>query len=178
MRFPLPKTRRQWIAVAVLAPVLTVLFLVSGFFWWSPLNCWHDEVDLNSGRIRRTRYLLYCQIGEQIEENWVSRARDGADGPPDWRRVNTFSPGVRHSPHYQFHGAIHQIKMLELADDVVPFESAARRKAADRLLLLWRTEQSDFGADEFVHAVASTALDRHENGATTVGPSDIPIETD
>lgn len=50
MGFRFPKTIRYWITLAVIAPTLTVFLLVSGIFQWSPLNCWHDEIDISTGR--------------------------------------------------------------------------------------------------------------------------------
>ncbi len=175
MRLPLPKKRRHWIALGVIAPTLIVLVLISGFFHWSPLNCWHDDVDINTGRVRHTRYLLFCQIGDRTAETWLSRARDISKTSPDWRRVNTFSPGVGHSPHYRFHGAIHQIKTLELADNTIPFDPVARRRVADALLTLWQGG-SYLGADEFVEKVAHTAFALHDRGASEFTESDTPAD--
>jgi len=174
MRVALPNKRRHWIVLGVVVPVLTVLFLVSGVFQWSPLNCWHEEIDLNSGRVRRTSYLLYCQVGDRTEETWLSRARGNSNAPPDWRRVNTFSPGVHYSPHYRFHGAIHQVNMLEGADDAIPFNPDARRQVADTLLSLWQIGDSYTAADEFVDGVARTAIELQDQGASTVQLSDLP----
>jgi hypothetical protein len=174
MRLPLPKRRRHWIVLAVLAPALTVSFLVSGVFSWSPLNCWHEDVDIHSGRVRHTRHLLYCQIGERVEDTWLSRNVTKAYHSPDWRHVNTFSPGMHHSPHYVYHGAINQIETLELVVDAVPFEPEARRKVADSLLTLWQNTGSDFEADDYIEKVAKIVSALHGKGASSVKASDIP----
>ena len=120
MRKSTPTERRQWFALIILMPMITMLLLtVSGVFVWSPLNCGHEEVDINTGRVRHTKYFLFYQIGDRTEDTWVSRASSKSNKSPDWHRVNTFSPGVGHSPHYNFHGAIHQITTLERADNMV-----------------------------------------------------------
>ena len=160
----------------MIAPILTVLFLVSGIFQWSALNCWHDEVDINTGRYRRTRFLLYRQIGERTEETWLSHSVRNPNTSPDWRRVNTFSPGIRYSPHHQFHGAIHQIKTLELAHNIIPFEPEARRKVANTVLTLWENNGSYSGADDFVEKVAQTASELHDKGGAIFTASDVPAD--
>jgi hypothetical protein len=174
MSSPLPKTRRGWIALGFIGPAVVALFLVSGMFQWSPLNCWHDDIDINSGRVRRTRFLLYCQIGDRTEETWLSRAYDGPSRLPDWRRVNTFSPFVHYSPLYRYHGAIHQIQMLQLGEELVPFESDARRKAAHGLLTLWQNTGSYTGADRYLQEIEKVVSTLHRNGVSIVKASDLP----
>jgi len=169
--------RKRWFQVSLAAlaiPTLIVTFLISGFFEWSPLNCWHDDVDINTGRVRHTRFLLYCAIADRTEDSWLSLAVPNPDISPDWRHVNTFSPGVHHSPHYQFQGAIHQIQTLEVADGTTPFEPEARRKVASKLLASWQLTGSDVEAGEYVEKVAQTAITLNKAGASVFRSSDLP----
>ncbi len=174
MRFPLPNKPRHWTALGVIAPMLVVLFLISGFFQWSPLNCWHEDIDINTGRVRRTRFLLYLQIDDHIEDTWLSSAINNPTPSPDWRRVNTFSPGVGYSPHYLFHGALYQIKILELADSIIPFDPDARLQVADKLRELWQLNGSSFKAGTFAEKVSETAQRLYENGASVVRATEVP----
>lgn len=151
----------------------TVLFLVSGVFQWSPLNCWIDEVDIQSGRVRHTWLLLYCQVSQREEETWLSRAADSNERPPEWRRVNTFSPGSAISPHHMYHGAIHQIEMLSKVDDFIPFEPEARRQVANEVILLWQ-KGSYFEAGTYVEKVFNAAFDLADSGASRVTAADLP----
>lgn len=176
MRGLFSKKRIRWIVLGVIVPALTFLFLVSGVFQWSPLNCWHDDVDITTGRVRHTRYLLFCQIGDRIEDTWISRAAGASNALPDWQRVNTFSPGVRYSPHYRYHGAINQIQTAELADAMITFDPEARSKVANNLLRLWQNSGSDISADEYVEKVAQAALALHEEGRLSFTAADIPEE--
>lgn len=171
---PHPTNRRHWVALGIIVPTLTMLLLIGGLFQWSPHNCWHEDVDINTGRIRHTRYLLFCQIGDRTEDTWLSHASSKSNGPPDWRRVNTFSPGVRQSPHYRFHGAIHQISALERADSMVTFDSLARRQVAETLLKFWQTSASCDDADEYVEKVANIACALHNDGVLVFAASDVP----
>jgi hypothetical protein len=130
----LSRSYGRWILLATSVVLATVLFLVSGVFQWSPLNCWYDEVDIQSGRIRHTWLLLYCQVSQREEETWLSKAADSKGKSPEWRRVYTFSPGSRISPHHTYHGAIHQIKVLKSVEDLIPLDPAARRCVANQVI--------------------------------------------
>jgi len=167
-------SHHRWIALGIAIPTVVASFLASGAFQLSPLNCWHDDIDINSGRVRHTRFLLYCQIGDRTEETWLSRAYDGPNRPPDWRRVNTFSPFVHYSPHYQYHGAIHQVETLQLCDEMVPFESDARRKAALGLLVLWQKTGSYIDANRYLQEIETVVCRHHRDGMSIVKASDLP----
>lgn len=168
--------RRSWKVTGLAALIVVVLFLISGFFTWSPLHCWHDDVDIRSGRLRQTYYVLYVCISERTEETWLSRVREPANAPPDWRRVNTFSPWVSYSPHYAYHGALMQIAQLEQLDQLIPFQPDARREIADRLLTLWQASDSYYEAGEYVRKVSATAMKLLHEGANVVQASDLPTE--
>ncbi|MEM8670949.1 MAG: hypothetical protein AAGG48_25700 [Planctomycetota bacterium] len=151
------QNRRTWIACVAIA-VFTLLFHISGFFVWSSWNCWNYDVDIRTGRIRYTRYLLHIKIVDRTEETWVSRSTTSDKSQkPLWMRVSTFSPFTDHSPHYSYHGARHQIRCLEQAQEFVPFEPAARIKAADTLLELWQSGETDESASEFVDVISNRA---------------------
>jgi hypothetical protein len=144
------------IAIAVLA---ALLFVVPLFFPWSPINCRYQDVDIMTGRLRFTQYLLFCKVSERIEDSPLSKALPPdmvATAKPDWQRVNTFSPGVHHSPHYIFHGAIGQIRMLGgiweiskqygLTDDL-------KQKTALHVLALWQHSGSYPLADDYINGL-------------------------
>src|SRR5262245_29409864 len=108
--------RRVCLAGGVLFIVCVIALLVIPYFVpWTELNCQHQDLDTHTGRSRITNFLAFCKVSERIEETPISRAlsREFIDGAkPKWTRVNTFSPGLRYSPHYYFHGSFSQISML------------------------------------------------------------------
>jgi hypothetical protein len=168
------KRAGHWLLVAAAVTLATVLLLTSGIVVWSPLNCWYEDVDIHSGRIRRTWMLLYCQVSQCEEETWLSRAAGPQSQSREWRRVNTFSPGTHHSPHYAYHGAIHQIRMLESIDKLVPLEPAARHRAANQLLLEWQNKGSYFGADAYLEKLFAVTCSLEERGAPAMTEADLP----
>ncbi len=170
----LRKSHRFRIVLSILISTAITSLFASVVFHWSGLNCWHDDIDINSGRVRHTRFILYCQIGDRTEETWLSRACDGSFQSPDWRRVNTFSPLVHYSPHYRYHGAIDQIELLQLCDERIPFESDARRKVGLGILALWQNTSSYHDADQYVHAIETVVSKLHRDGASIITASDLP----
>jgi hypothetical protein len=152
------------------------LLSVSGIIQWSPLNCWHDEIDINTGRYRHTQFLCYYKVNERTEDTWLSLAHESHNSAPDWRRVNTFSPCVRYSPHYRFHGTLSQVKTLEVLEHIIPFEPTARRKIAETVVESWQNSGSDEDSDRYVQEIAEIALALHSRGASIVKANDIPGE--
>ncbi len=166
--------RKLTLAGAVVAVV--ILVLISGIFPWSELNCRHEEIDLNSGRIRHSRRLFYVSYDERIEETWLSQALGDSASSPEWRKVNTFSPGLGHSPHYLYHGAISQIRELELIETFVPIEPAARRVVARRLLQSWQESGSYFAAGKVIEQVGAKVIALREAGAHVITSAELPFE--
>jgi len=133
-----------------------VFCLLSGCMTWSPFNCWHEDVDVNYGRYRYQRYILWMKVVERIHDTELSaayRALVGEPGSPEWRRVNTFSPGVRRSPHYSYHGAWLAMDMFmrALRSDLLTTE--ARREALVAFLDLLRYADTDGAAFSYVSAL-------------------------
>jgi hypothetical protein len=151
-----------WAAVlftAVLA--FAILLLLLGLLPWSPVNCWHYDVDIHSGRIRYIRVIAFLPIQKRIDPSALSNAlhpEDVRGSEPDWRRALTLSPGIHHSPHYIFHSAISQIRELEIDWQLGDFTPAARRASAKRVLQLWQHGQRDDEAKPYLRALADVAI--------------------
>ncbi|MAG93549.1 MAG: hypothetical protein CMJ48_07350 [Planctomycetaceae bacterium] len=163
-------------------PIFAVLLLVLAgwvvglgcypFVTWSPLNCRYEEIDINTGRIRHQHLLLGICVSERIEDSAISRQLRTSDVVPDWRRANTFSPCVDHSPHYVFHSSIHQTRELERIRQLAAFTPDARKLASREVLRLWQTEQRDDAADAYIDALSALAVDRH-SGAPPIGLAEL-----
>ena len=140
--------------------VLVVAYLVVPFFFpWSEVNCRHQEVDIMTGKLRFTGYLLFCKISERIKDSPLSEVLPAgmvATAKPEWHRVNTFSPGVHNSPHYIFHGAIYQIRTLsDIWEMSEPHGLSAdmRQKTALHVLALWQHSGNDSLADDYIEGL-------------------------
>lgn len=164
------KTRRILrSALATLVAAALVAVVVLFFFPWSPLNCRRGEVDINTGTLRFSRYLFFCKVSETVEDSRLTEVlpRDLVrNAEPDWRRVNTFSPGVHRSPHYVFHGAVGQIRTLALLWELYKFPQEAKQKTGLQLLALWKHDGSDVLADEYL-------VELHEELMNSDDPSPI-----
>ena len=149
--------RRLALWTPTIALVLSWWLSPLGPLTWSPINCWHHEVDIYSGRERYTRFIAWIQVKERITDTALTTALspDDLTHPPKWHRALTFSPGVRHSPHYIYHSALHQIDTLELIWRLADFTPEARRATAREVLRLWQ----DHGRDDPVRKYLA-ALDK------------------
>ena len=153
---------RYWSLLLVLAaPILLLIASEFGFFPWSGINCTTQEVDIYSGRIQHSRLLLFVPIERSVEDSALTKAllpEDTASLAAEWHHALTFSPGLRHSPHYIFHSAIHQIHELESAWQMAEFTPAARSATAKRVLQLWQQSGSDDGPRDYLRAVMELIL--------------------
>ena len=159
-----------FIAAAVLVPVFLLGLSQLGFFPWSKLNCWTQEVDITTGSIRHTRYLLWMQTSQRIEETLVSKTAEASADSPQWHIANTFSPGVHNSPHYMFHGAVSQIRLLEIAWELGEFSEEARQVSARQLLQRWQKDGNDEGAKQVNVALSNLALTNSPVGTNELLP--------
>ena len=144
-----------WTIIAA-SILLLAVFLVSMLMPWTPINCRHEDVDLTTGRLRYSRHLLFCKVSERIEDSPITKVLQLdvlGRRTPEWRRVNTFSPGVHYSPHYTFHGAIHQIHTLATVWDMANeygFSEELKQKTALDVLAIWQQSGSDFLAGDYI----------------------------
>ncbi|MBN8459560.1 MAG: hypothetical protein J0M04_17155 [Verrucomicrobia bacterium] len=142
------------LAVLVLLGVATPVF--DFWFRWSRFNCRCEEVDIATGRLRFTRYRLYRKVSDEIRPSALSACLPEemiAGAKPDWQRVNTFSPGVNHSPHHAFHGAIYQLhELAEIWEDRewYDFPENLKRQSALHVLALWQFSHDDVLARKYI----------------------------
>ncbi len=150
------KSRKRRIvtyALVILLVGVVVTVVVPFFLPWVPLNCTHQDVDITTGRVRYSRYVLFCRVSKRIEDSPLTEVLPSEflrKARSDWHRVNTLSPGVHYSPHYRFHGAVHQIYDLARAWKTFDLAPTVRQKSAMHLLALWQHDGSDFLAGVYL----------------------------
>ena len=157
---------RGLLVLVAVPPILLALSLL-GLFPWSGLNCWQNDIDITSGRIRQTRYLLWIPVQRSVWDSALTKVVAPAmnsDSRVDWQPVVTLSPGLHHSPHYRFHGAIHQIQELEFSWVSGKMTPAARKKSAQQVLRLWQHNLNYFQARDYIQAVWERAQDAEKKG--------------
>ena len=111
-----PGLRRYLVpAVVVVATLLVLAFVVPQFTSSSPFNYWHEDIDITCGRKRTRHYILGLRISSRIEDTEGSklyRETVGEPGTPEWRTVNTFSPGSDSSPNHAYHRSLDMLSEL------------------------------------------------------------------
>lgn len=130
------------------------------FVIWSPLNCSHEDIDIGTGLIRHQHFLLGICFSESTQESPISREAEFTTASPDWRRVNTYSPLVHHSPHYVFHSAINQMQKLSYIWEMAAFTPSARKRTSQTVLHLWQAGENCNAADDYIHALSNLAANR------------------
>lgn len=147
-----------WILVASLVVLCLSLF---GLFPWSRLNCSTIEIDLGSGRVRNTRYLFWVPVRRTVSDSALTKEllqTDIGTSQCEWQPVSTQSPRARHSPHYRYHGALSQIRELEIYWETAGVPKNCRRMAAIHLLHLWQDSGGTYGAQSFLNYL----IEKHE----------------
>ncbi len=129
--------------IAAAAIVVLLLLLLP-----QPWVSWGSEVDINSGRVRESTWVVGIPIKQHVEETWVSQAAEPL-GQPDWHYAVTHDWWNHVSPHYRYHTALAQMETIKLMDGLVPWDDQAQAKAAHDLLGCWQTG-SDNTADEYI----------------------------
>jgi hypothetical protein len=166
---------RALLMIAAIPPTLLALSLI-GLFPWSGINCTRSDIDLNSGRTRFTRYLLWLPVTRSVQDSALTRALspdDRTNPGENWHPVVTLSPGLYHSPHYRYHGAISQIRELEICWKYGKMTPQARRETARQVLRLWHEAGSYFPADDYIQRVWELALEAEKTGKS-IDVKDLP----
>ena len=168
---------RGLLVLVVIPPVLLALSLF-GLFPWSGVNCWQNDIDITSGRIRQTRYLLWVPVQRSVTDSALTKAVSPEaiiDFKADWQPVVTLSPGLHYSPHYRFHGAIHQIQELEFCWESGKMTPAARKETARHVLRLWQQTGNYGRAGEYIQSVWEQAREAEKKGKVIdVGDLSVP----
>ena len=147
--------KRSWVIGAiVVAGMLLGPFIVPVFVPWSGINCEHHDINIKTGQARYSRYLWFVKVSEAVKETPLSAALEGeivdvADIEP-WQRVSTFSPGLRHSPHYTFHDALRQAGQMDVICTLLEPTPEQQRQIAETILTLWQQTGQDTGADKYI----------------------------
>jgi hypothetical protein len=130
------------------------------------------------GLDRQPRYLLWTPVQRSVSDSALTRVVStsrNTDSKAEWHSVVTLSPGLHHSPHYRFHGAISQIRELEISWDFGKMTPAAREQTARQLLWHWQQKLNYFGATDYLQAVWELALDAKNKGSV-IDARDLPMQ--
>ncbi len=148
----------SFVSILMLSIMAILIFVVPHFFPWTRFNCQNQDVDIKTGKLRFTRYILFCKITEKVTDSPVSKVLPPeclSGVKPEWYAVNTFSPGIKYSPRYIFHRAIHQMYELknlwEMAEgEGVAISNEIKQRTAIHLLALWQYSGDDYLAGFYI----------------------------
>jgi hypothetical protein len=157
------RIRKIVFGLLMVLAISSAFVVVPIFMPWTKLNCSDQELDINSGRLRLSRYVLFFRISQRIEDSPLTKAlpADLLHHDAEWHMVNRFSPGVRHSPHYAFHSGIHQIRTLENMWQMLDLGPHIRQRTASHVLALWKHSGGDWLAGDYIYGLMD--LDKSNN---------------
>ncbi len=167
----------RFVLMVIAVPPSLLTLSLFGLFPWSGLNSWRYDIDINSGRIRYTRHLLWMEVTSFVRDSVLTKAlspEDLSGRTADWMPVTTLSPGQHHSPHHRFHGAIFQIRELESCWETGKMTPAARRVMARQVLHLWREWGNYHPAGDYIEATWEKAGEAEKQGKA-MGVNDLPV---
>ncbi|MFH1021961.1 MAG: hypothetical protein V1809_01065 [Planctomycetota bacterium] len=157
---PLFHSRRNRVIAGMallVACMILVPMVVPMFHPWTELNFRHEEINIKTGQAHYTRYLWYVKISDEFRDTPLSVALQGervdVEEMPFWWRVNTFSPGIPNSPHYFFHGALHQAYWFQQISESFQLPSEKRREIAKGILVSWQKNRNYHDADRYLQRV-------------------------
>lgn len=163
---------KPWgIVAAGLALMILPPLVVPVLTPWSEMNCENQEINIKTGQARYSRSLWFVKISERVEDTALSHALNGETvnvaETEVWHRVNTFSPGVRHSPHYRYHGALSQAKEFGTLQQVYGLNKVDAARFAREVLITWQTNGSYFAADKVLQ---EKMTELEQGGAANAAP--------
>jgi hypothetical protein len=159
-----PPKEFKWLIVSLV--VLGLAYLYPIFFAWSGFYCWTEEIGLDTGRKRSFTNILWISAFSKESPTWLSDTLNTPDSLREtrWKPVNTTSPGVSFSPHYNYHGALAQITELEMCCDRLNLSPNARLLLAEALINRWRRDGDYRGAGSLILRPLNRLQRRNEYG--------------
>lgn len=154
--------RRTGVAILNIIIVLALLIYSNLFSWTEKFSCKYEDVDIMTGRVRATQYVLFFKVAEKIDDSAFSKVfpvEKVSAVKPEWRRVNIFRFGSHISPHFAFHGAIYQIHQFDTIWKVIPMSSEDKQKQVSQVLALWQASNSDTLAGDYIQKLEDKAIE-------------------
>lgn len=99
---------RPYHRVVIFIAVLLLLSLIVPLAWVS----WGSEVDIHSGRVRKSVWVIGILVKREVEETWISSAAEPIS-EPEWHFAVTDQWWGGGHPHWNYHAAVNQIESIE-----------------------------------------------------------------
>lgn len=133
----------------VVLPILLPLILPG-----SGINRHEGHINLQTGHAKFVRRIWFLPFQSQIQETALSKALRGerviAGDLQPWQIVWLDCPAGSISPHFRFHGALHQATQFGMIFPRLPDED--RMTIASEILRIWQTSGGYFDAVAYVEA--------------------------
>ena len=144
--------RYKWAVVTAAGLLLTIpaLWLIQSRYVYR----YYEEINVQTGQARYSRYVLSKKVSERIAETPLSRALAGetvhVTSIEPWHLVNQFTLGRAVSPYYTFHGALSEVRQFELLAEMLEMSPEQKRDTAQKILTLWQQAGRVAGSTEYM----------------------------
>jgi len=158
--------------------LLASLALACGTGCFCDFLSYHEDVDIRTGRVKTTNYLLLLPVCIRTYDTVITRSLPEdktRDVEPDWQKVNTFYWLWPVSPHYAYHGATGGLRRLEQATKTIAFTPEALREVALQTTGSWQSGPDD--GTLYLYQVHEAAMTAHSEGKTVFEVSDLADAT-
>jgi hypothetical protein len=157
----------KWSVLLLLLGLLCLMFWPFVPMMCPTWNCTKNEINIKTGQGRDSRYIAFIKTSEKVYDTALSTAITGTVDVvdiPAWHPVNTFSPPSHHvSPHYYFHGALHQAHWAEGLFEALKATPEQKEKLARQILIAWQTNGDDRAAGEMIWHMLGETLRQKES---------------
>jgi hypothetical protein len=144
----------KWSLMAILLGVVVFLLGPALSMLLPGWNCTKDEINISTGQMRHSRYIAFVRVAVTTSDTPLSLALGktvSQPAPDAWRPVNTFAPpSKRVSPHYRFHGALTQAKLVGAHFEMLNTPPERRSAIAKEILRAWQTAGGEDGARDII----------------------------
>jgi hypothetical protein len=129
-------SKKILIPIALFVVIVLAFTLSRGTKW----NCWQIDFDMNSGRLRATRHILWFTGEQRIEDTALTAAiqngnpENNSSLPPDWQPMAKRSPGNNPSRKVWSNGVLMKIDQVDGIWRLADFTPEAKREIALHIL--------------------------------------------
>jgi hypothetical protein len=125
------------------------------------------QIDISTRRIRKSTYILFTKVSEQVRDSPITKALLPGDltRVPEWHSIAYHAPGSRFRYTTRLEGALSEIYLLESVCDTLNAgdrTSALKCAAARHLLALWQHTKDTWLSGDYVNQLIDDTQDLRE----------------
>lgn len=137
----------------------------------------HEEVDLTSGRLRRTDYVLFFRTRQRVQETPLPLSNPNPPAPattPNWYLSRALADGHSILPHWGHRSPVGQVRALDVLFYFPTLTTDARQQVAATVLSLWQSPDGFRKADDYIKSIEAVAVPAMDDPSRRLTAADLP----